>query len=400
MALPVVGIYRSTLFNWSETFVQDQAAALTRYRPLVIGLARKGSVRPDLEDRLCIPGDPLQRFVFRWFGHAAGVARALPQPRPCLLHAHFGTDGLVALALARRLKVPLITTLRGFDVGRTRAALLRSGAISHIRYALFRRHLQREGSLFLAVSDYLRKAAVGGGYPADRILTHYNGVDLGMFAPRPDRVTPGLVLHVGRLVEKKGTGHLIRAFARIAGRHPGARLAIVGEGPLRASLERLSRSLGIGERVDFAGHLPHAAIRDLMQRAWVLAAPSRTGADNDIEGLPNVVVEAAASGLPAIVTRHSGLPEAVEDGQSGFVVEEDDEAALAERLSIVLGCGDVRHAMARRARALAEQRFDRRVQNDRLQSIYDRVLERERRQTGFALSGPGEIARSCAEPAI
>jgi colanic acid/amylovoran biosynthesis glycosyltransferase len=287
--------------------------------------------------------------------------------RPALIHAHFGTDGLLVLPLARALGVPLITSLRGYDVARSDGALLRSGSLSWMRYALGKKRLQRDGALFLAVSDALRERAIARGYPEARTRTHYNGVDLERFRPGMATREPGLILHVARLVEKKGTKALIDALARLA----NAKLVIIGDGPLRGALERHARNLG--ERVRFLGALGVYEVAQCMRRASVLAVPSITAADGDAEGLPNVVVEAAASGLAVVGTTHSGIPEAIQDGVSGFLVPENDAGALAARLSDVLGSESLRRGMGVAARRLAERKFSRQLLTGRLESIYDEV---------------------------
>src|SRR5436305_7267218 len=199
---PVAAIFRAPLFNASETFVMAQATGLVRYQPLAIGRKDKGNIPPALAGRVLLrPGTERVRAY-----------------APALLHAHFGTDGLRALPLAERLDVPLITTLRGYDVTRTRAALLLSGRASWIHYALRERALQRRGTLFLAVSEALRRQAIARGYPAERLSVHYNGVDLARFPAGPGG--PGTILFVGRLVEKKGVEILLRAFATVGREWP------------------------------------------------------------------------------------------------------------------------------------------------------------------------------------
>ena len=364
---PAVAVFRSAVFNASERFIQDQAAALTRWRPLVVGLERKGELVPRLREGMIVAESAGERLAFRLRGRGGRIEAELRAARPVLIHAHFGTDGLLALPLARALGVPLITSLRGYDVARSDSALLWSGRLSWMRYALGKKRLQRDGALFLAVSDALRERAIARGYPEARTLTHYNGVDLDRFRPDVAPREPGLVLHVGRLVEKKGTKVLIEAVAGIA----GATLSIIGDGPLRAALERQSRELG--DRVRFLGALRSDEVANWMRRASVLAAPSVTAADGDAEGLPNVIVEAAASGLPVVGTRHSGIPEAVDDGATGFLVPEGDAGALAARLADVLGSDSLRHEMGIAARRLTERKFSRQMLTDRLESIYDEV---------------------------
>jgi glycosyltransferase involved in cell wall biosynthesis len=357
---PVAAIFRSPLFNASEGFVQAQAAGLTRYRPLIVGLENKGNALPALRDRLLLAEHPLAVRL----GRVGALAGRLRPHRPALVHAHFATDGLIALPLADALGVPLVTTLHGYDVNLARGRMLASGRLGWMRYALFQRRLKARGALFLAVSEALRRQALARGYPADRTLTHYLGVDLARFEGAP-AAEPGLVLHVGRLVEKKGTAVLIDAVARL----PEARLVVIGDGPLRGALQRRA-----GDRVRFLGALPPDAVAAWMRRAWLLAAPSVTARDGDAEGLPTVIVEAAAASLPAVGTAHAGIPEAIGDGETGFLVPEGDAEALAARLATLLGSVALRARMGAAARRLAEERFDGARQVARLEEIYDGLL--------------------------
>lgn len=359
-----VAIFRSPLFNASETFVQAHAVGLKRYRPLLVGLEDKGNVSHALRDRLVLPESAWEALRFR-LGGVGAMAERLRRAAPALVHAHFATDGLLALPLAKALGVPLATTLHGFDVSRSRSAMLGSGRLSWIGYALRRHRLMRGGNLFLAVSDAVRRRAVAQGFPESRTRTHYLGVDLARFAPDPAAAEPGLILHAGRLVEKKGTAVLIEAMARL----PQARLVVIGDGPQRAALERRAP-----ERVRFLGALPPGEVAAWMRRAWVLAAPSVTARDGDAEGLPTVIVEAAASGVPAVGTDHSGIPEAIGDGETGFVVPEHDAEALAARLASILDSPGLRRRLGEGARARAEARFDAERQTARLESIYDELL--------------------------
>jgi glycosyltransferase involved in cell wall biosynthesis len=365
-ARPVVAIYRSPLFNPSETFVQAQAASLTRFQPIILGREAKGAVRPELADRILL----------------APTAEQLRQMAPKLIHAHFATDGLAALHLAERLRIPLVTTLHGYDVSRSPLRMLLSGRLSWIRYAVRRKALMARGDLFLAVSHALRARAIAAGFPAERTRTHYVGVDLSRFSPGPGAES-GLVLHVGRLVPKKGTGVLLDAFSAVRETVPGARLMIIGHGPLRASLERKSATLGLRAAVSFVGELTPEDVAGWLRRAWVIAAPSVTAADGDAEGLPTALVEAAASGVPAAATRHSGIPEAVIDGESGLLVPEGDPAALAGALVALLSNAEMRSRMAARARTLAEYRFDLARQTALLEDLYDEVVLRRQAESGL-----------------
>jgi glycosyltransferase involved in cell wall biosynthesis len=367
---PVALVFRSPLFNSSEIFIQRQAAGLRRYQPVVVGLEDKGGAIPELSGRLVV-ASAAEGLALK-LGIAGPLVRRLAELRPKLLHAHFGTDGLLALPLARALGVPLVTTLRGYDVHRSYGALLASGRLSWMRYALGRRRLMENGALFLAVSDALPTHAAALGFPETRMVAHYNGVDLDAFVPAATPPAERMVLHIGRLVEKKGTALLIDAFAQVAEQFPDATLVIAGDGPMRGELER--RSAPLGQSVRFLGHLAPDRMAELMRRAWLLAAPSLTARDGDAEGLPNVVVEAAASGIPVVASAHAGIPEAVEHEVSGLIVPEGEVAPLAEALQILLAAAELQRAYALGGRKLAESRFDARRQAERLEQLYDCVV--------------------------
>ncbi|MGZ8335034.1 MAG: glycosyltransferase [Allosphingosinicella sp.] len=371
---PVVAIYRSPLFNASESFVQAHAAGLVRYRPVFVGVEDKGHAWPSSRARRVLPASRAEALRFRLFGDAGPLAARLHGDAPCLVHAHFATDGLLALPLARRLGAPLVTTLHGYDVGRSRLRLLLSGRHSWMNLALRRRRLAESGDLFLAVSDAVRARSLALGFPAERTLTHRLGVDLACFRPEPGAAEPGLILHVGRLVEKKGTRVLIEALARLRPQAPQARLVVVGDGPERPALERQCAALGLAGAVHFTGAATRDEVAAWLRRAWLLAVPSLTARDGDAEGLPTVLLEAAASGLPAVGSDHAGIPEAIVDGKTGFVVPERDPAALAARLADLLGDGDRRYRMGVAARSLAEASFDAARQAGRLEELYDALL--------------------------
>jgi len=358
---PVALIFRGPVFNASETFVLAHALGLERYQPLIVGRENKGRIPSALADRVMIrPGiERLRSFA------------------PALIHAHFATDGLRAVAVADEIGVPLVTSLRGYDVSRSRVGLLLSGRLSWMRYALFQHRLMARGDLFLAVSEALRTQAIARGFPAERTLVHYNGVDLVRFRPGGDREV-ATILHVGRLVAKKGTATLLRAFAEVRNAYPQARLMVVGEGPLRLRLERLAGDLALGESIVFAGARTPDEIAGFMRTATLLAAPSRTTVGGDAEGLPNVVVEAMASGLPVVATDHGGIAEAVAEGENGFLVGESQVEPLARRIGDLLTDAALRARMGAAGRSIAERDFDAAQWSARLEDHYDALIARTR----------------------
>jgi colanic acid/amylovoran biosynthesis glycosyltransferase len=369
-----VAIYRHQLFQRSETFIAQQAGALAGFKPVYVGRSRA-------------PGGPERAAVVtlmnagrtrRW-GQAllrdpATLAGGLRPHRPVLIHAHFGVEGVYALRLAKQLGIPLVTTFHGFDATTTLGGLLRSGKVSWINYALFRRQLASHGALFVCVSDYIRQRVLELGFPAARTVTHHIGIDTRTITPLPDRSTAKRILHVARLVEKKGTRYLLDAFARLASSDPEVELTIIGAGPLRADLEQQAQATGFGSRIRFLGAQPHAMVLEHLARANVFCLPSITARSGDAEGLPISILEAAALAVPVVATRHSGIPEAVVDGETGYLVAERDSAALADRIDRLLKDEGLSARLGRSARLNVEQRFDIKRQTLALEALYESVL--------------------------
>ncbi|MFG3701485.1 glycosyltransferase [Micromonospora sp. NPDC047620] len=301
------------------------------------------------------------------------LATALAERGTALLHAHFGVEGVYAVPTAKALGVPLVTTLHGFDVTVTRAKMLASKKPSWLNYVTWRNALFTDGAVFICVSEHIRRRAVEWGYPPDRCVVLPIGVDVDTIQPAGFVETPR-ILHVARLVEKKGTRYLLRAFADVRRAIPDAELVLIGEGPLRESLSALSRELGIDASVRFLGAQKHSDTLQWLSRSRLLCLPSVTAPDGDQEGLGMVLLEAAACGKPVVGTRHGGIPEAVTDGSNGFLVPERDVAALAHRLIEMLRDEQLCDQFGRAGRRTVEERFNLRRQTGKLESLYGDLL--------------------------
>jgi glycosyltransferase involved in cell wall biosynthesis len=154
------------------------------------------------------------------------------------------------------------------------------------------------------------------------------------------------------------------------------RLQIIGDGPLRRQLQALALSLGVADRVEFLGALPHAEVLASMRKAAMLVLPGIRTATGREEGLGMVLLEAAATGVPIIGSRVGGIPECMVDGKTGFLVPERDEEALTARIGELLADPERRRAMGAAGRALVEDRFDIDRQTAALENFYDFVLAR------------------------
>jgi colanic acid/amylovoran biosynthesis glycosyltransferase len=251
--------------------------------------------------------------------------------------------------------------------------------------------LFREGDLFLPISDYWKTRLVEHGCPEDRIVVHHMGVDCDQFEFAPREMEPGepvRLLSVCRLVEKKGIEYAIRALAKVVGGgasadsalDAGARLeyTIVGSGPLRPHLESVVDELGLSGCVRFLGSLPSDEVAELMAGAHVFLAPSVTAEDGNKEGIPVAIMEAMATGLPVVSSRHSGIPELVEDGVTGLLAEERDVSGLADRLARLVRDPELHARLAAAGRIRVEQEFSTSVLNPRLMGLFHGLVNGDR----------------------
>lgn len=376
---PIVLVYAEPLLAPSMTFIRSQAEALTCFCPRYIGphYQPNGLQLPKEKVVVMHSGDGffsrLKEVPFKAFGVAPIFKRRLTRLRPALLHAHFGPMGLRALPLARKLGIPLVVTFHGFDATVRDEYAQQSRHYSHRNYIRRRRELEHGASLLIAVSHFIRSELVRQGYDDKKIAVHYIGVDTELFRPDPCVEREPIALFVGRLAEKKGCEYVIRAMADAQRRFPSAELVVIGDGPLRASLELLAGQ--ILRRYRFLGYRSPAEVRQWMNRARVFAAPSIRARSGDAEGYPIAFAEAQSMELPVATFDSDGVREAVVDGETGLLAPGRNIEALARNLQTLLSNEDlcVRMGQAGRRHVCAE--FNLRSQIKKLEDLYRRVLQ-------------------------
>ena len=187
----------------------------------------------------------------------------------------------------------------------------------------------------------------------------YHGVELREPRQHAQPGEPPRVLTVGRLVEKKGHDVLLQAAALVRDRGIDFTLRVAGEGPEWPRLQRLVHELGLGERVIFLGPLTESEVEKEYESADVFALPCRKLANGDQDGLPNVILEAMAHGLPVVSTRLGGIVEAIVDGESGLLANQGDFSGLAHHIGHLLAQASVREQLGRVGRRRAAELFDR-----------------------------------------
>lgn len=364
-------IFCRTYLPYSETFIHDQLRHHVRWEAEVF-CRETANLDRFPYPRITTPGNPAAVLSYRATTWSPRFARRLREGGHRLLHAHFGTSGIYALTYARRLRLPLAVTFHGYDLG----ALVGSRRFQPRlwRYWALSRSLLQRADLFLCPSvEFQEILARLSGRP-DAARLHRLGIDLTRFAARPRASgDPPRVVMIGRFVEKKGHLDGLEAFARAAATAPDARLVLVGGGPLEGAYRARIAALGLEGKVELPGVLPADRVAALLGESDVLLAPSRLARDGDRESGVIVVKEASASALPVLGTRHGGIPEIVDDGVTGYLVDEGDVAGMAERLTALLGDAGLRARMGAAGRGKMEREYDVRVQVAELERVYDQL---------------------------
>ena len=285
-----------------------------------------------------------------------------------IIHCHFGNVAREFLFLKDLLgsKTKFLTVFHGFDV----SAVLNQEGIN------FYHELFEKGDLFLPISNYWKKKLVNLGCASSKIEVHRMGIDLDKFpfVPRKKDSSITKLLTVARLVEKKGLEYSIRAIAKIKNKFPNLEYKIAGDGPLRGKLQELIQKLNLQDTIFLLGPVDQSEVRKLMLDSHIFILPSITTRSGDKEGIPVVLMEAQAMGLPVISTWHSGIPELVRDGKSGFLVPEKNVEALVNRLEYLIQHPEIWPSMGFQGRKMVEENYDLKKLTNRLIHIYKRLL--------------------------
>jgi len=281
--------------------------------------------------------------------------------------AEFGPAATLILDACRRMRIPLIAHFHGYDAyRRTELQTFGPGYKEMFRYA----------AAIIAVSRDMQDQLIGLGAPQTKL--HYNayGVDPSIFYGSDPLNSPPTFVAVGRFVNTKAPYLTLLAFKETVAEVPEARLVMIGDGPLWNACYQMSKSFGISSSVEFQGVRSHSEVAEIMRNARAFVQHSIRAHDGGSEGTPVAVLEAGASGLPVVSTRHAGIKEAVIDTETGLLVDEGDIAGMAQHMIRLAKDNELAASLGKAAkqRVLAEYSMDKSINN--LWSIIGSVLKR------------------------
>lgn len=289
-----------------------------------------------------------------------------------VIHSHGNLASLLLSYFKRKL--PLVYTVHDTPPYSCRYNSLKENIIHNASFQFIDLKAWRRSNHLICVSKNLGKEILKMGIPRERISAIYNGVDDEFLKEKDCRksqdflrvkygITSRYCLYVGRLTQRKGLGYLLRAIEKISCVH----CVIVGDGPQRESLRSLAKNLHIQDRAIFAGFVPEDDLKDFYAAADFLILPSLA------EGLPLVILEALALGVPVIATDVAGIPEIILDGYNGLIVPPGDVDALSIAMKRLASDPELRNKMSAHARQTIGQKFSWRSVAQEVLRVYEKA---------------------------
>jgi len=407
-----VGIFLFNCLPHTETFIYDSFNNLYNFEPHILAkVFRKNNqfnfnkhiVRRQYASSFFID-TPLYYLKARFFQNRLlrlilnvrdPFSEYIRKNKIRLLHAHFALDGLYALSLSNKCDIPLVVSLHGgYD----------TDAVLNIK-GFPKNEFFQKVNLFTVASAHSKENLLFNGCPNEKIRVLYYGVQKMTMPERETRreITRDghsvKLLLVGRMTEKKGILDAVCAFSKLKKKYKNITLTIItgerrqGSAILKEKLKGMgftfyfNTQLGYEKKVlryiayvncarqiSIIGALPHERVRQMMKEHDIFILPSRTAPDGDAEGMPLVLLEAQAAGIPVVTTLHAGNSEAIVNQRTGYVVREGDIEGMANRLGALINDTELRISMGAEGKKHIESHFSMGRHIENLEAIYTQLL--------------------------
>src|SRR6056297_688083 len=284
-----------------------------------------------------------------------------------LVHAHWNLPGLAAILASNLCRIPVVINVHHGQ------------------------NIDELGKIDKYIFEKADSIVCNSSFNRSQILKYCNpsscpvispGVDTTKFVPDEDKECQGiigtnnlLVLSVGRLIEWKGFQYLLQAAAEVKDKIQGFQLYIAGDGPEKTKFDQFVIDNNLEDHIIFLGNVPNEEIVDYYQCADVFVLPSILDEQGNTEGLGVVLLEAMACAVPCIASNVGGIPDIVQDGHNGFLVEQKDVQGLAEKMIWLLRDSEKRREMGQHARSFVKNNYDWEIKSRQLKDLYEKIIQ-------------------------
>ncbi len=305
------------------------------------------------------------------------IEEKLTEIKPDVIHAHFGPDANYILPAAVKLDIPLITSFYGYDVSEF------PDSYSGLAKRAYRRLIEK-GEMFIAMSDNMREKLEFLGFPGERIKVHHFGINYEYFDSRErsyqrNKDENFYLIQIASMIPKKGHIYTLLAMDKLINQLGKKKiiLNLIGSGPLENELIQFVRERKLENNVKFLGFVPISDdYLDLLYQSHVYVHPSVTDKTGATEGIPTTLLEAMATGLPAVSSYHAGIPDVIDHEKNGLLIQEKETDKLVEYISKLEKDEQLRRQLGEKASEAIHENFNIRIQTHNLTDIYKAVLSR------------------------
>lgn len=364
---PCVAHYASSYLPLTENWIYRILINHVNYTPIFLSRRKENlslfpiSILFSLQD-FRILRQYIEILLFRVLGYFYFMKKKCVQNNIEILHVHFGYHGVKMLGLKRRLSLPMICSFYGDDA-------FAYGAAKYKR-------LFKEVDRILVLGPYMRSHLITLGCKESKISIHHLGIDVDTIRFRKRYIRPGdsiKFLIASSFLEKKGVDIAIMAIRKFKDEFDFT-LDIVGDGPLNRDIVNLIAESDLRNRIRLHGYKPYDYFIELAGQCDVFIQASRTAEGNKKEGTPMAIVDAMATGMAVISTKHSDIPEIVIDGLTGYLAEENNLSTLEKCFLEIFNFPERIGELGERGRERVEKEFNAKVQICRLENIYNELL--------------------------
>lgn len=367
---PVCAHYASSYLPLTENWIHKLLTNHVKLNAIFLTRKRKNREMFHFEPIISLDDfNPIYQGIhllfFKVVGYFSFFHKACKKHDVKILHVHFGYHGVKMLGLKKSLGIPMVCSFYGDDA-----------FSSYFTKGSSYENLFNEVDRVLVLGPFMKDQLIRLGCSETKLTIHHLGIDVGKIQFRARTIVSGAAVRfliASSFLEKKGV-HIALTALGVLGARYNFKVDVIGDGPLRPSIEATLREFNLQDRVVLHGYRPYDFFIDMAYQCHVFIQASKTTSDNRKEGTPMAIADVMATGMAVVATQHSDIPEMTKDGETGLLAEENNMESLIGALETILKEPEKISIFGRNGRSLVEKEFNVKIQAERLEQIYQSLL--------------------------